>query len=259
MSEQSNSSLQLATDKINEGAFAEALDLARNVLVADPSNDEAKLIEAISLSQLGQTAMASEAFAAVIRMVPGNAKARFNAGVHEHNAGNNALARQLLTETLQIEPGHTGASALLNRMPAEAQVQVNSNYARQEGGPKPGIAFVEKLGSTWTSIGWVLGLLGASLFAYTVLVSGPLIMEIVQASMAGDQAKATELQTKAAGMSNPFITFGSYGLIAASIAYSVMDIIHRSGNFMWLIIQIPCSCCCSNFPVQLIYMAIGRK
>ncbi|HLO98306.1 MAG TPA: tetratricopeptide repeat protein [Fimbriimonas sp.] len=258
MSEQSNSSLQLATDKINEGAFAEALDLARNVLVADPSNDEAKLIEAISLSQLGQSAMASEAFAAVIRMVPGNAKARFNAGVHEHNAGNHTLARQLLTETLQIEPGHAGASALLNRMPAEAPA-VQSNYARPEGLPKPGIAFVEKLGPTWTTIGWVLGVVGAGLFAYTLFVQGPLIIESVQAGMANDQAKVKELQEKAMASANPLIQFGSYGVILMSIIYSVMDLIHRSGNFMWLIGQIPCACCCSNFPMQLIYMALGRK
>lgn len=258
MSEQSDSSLQQATDKINAGQFAEALDLARNALVADPSNDEAKLIEAISLSQLGQTSAASESFAAAIRMVPGNAKARYNAGVHEHNIGNYALARQLLTETIQIEPGHTGASALLNRMPAAEQAAVPSNYPHPQAPYQEpaGMPFITNMGSKWTTLGWILGVAGLVMLGLSILNVLPYINEYMSAMSSGDQARIQAVGQK---MSNPVLSIIGICVTILTIIYSVMDLIHRRGNFLWLIGLIPCACCFVGFPMQLIYMALGRR
>ena len=67
MSEDQISTIQQATDFVNAGKFEEALERSRAVLVTDPNSGDAKLIEAIALSQLGNSRDASEAFSAAIR------------------------------------------------------------------------------------------------------------------------------------------------------------------------------------------------
>jgi hypothetical protein len=39
----------------------------------------------------------------------------------------------------------------------------------------------------------------------------------------------------------------------------VLDLNHRKGNMLWLIMQIPCSCCGLGWLTLPIYLLFGRK
>jgi tetratricopeptide (TPR) repeat protein len=261
MSEDQNSSLQPATDLVNAGNFDGALETARGILITDPNNGDAKLIEAISLSQLKSPRDASEAFAAAIRLNPTSAKARFNAAVHEFNTGNVGQARTLANEALNIDPSHEGTKELITRMgPEQAQMQEGAMYPRENiAGFEPaheGIAMIKSMGPTWVIIGWALAILSAASFAYGLFGIFSHFGEIVTAVNTNDQGKIRDL-TK--GMSNPAMQILGYGLAAANMVWTIMDIIHRKGNFMWLIPHIPCSCCGFGFITQPLYLLLGRK
>ena len=265
MSEDPNSHLQQATDFVNAGNYNEALEMARAVMVGDPSNGDAKLIEAISLSQLGNSRDASEAFAAAIRLAPTNVKARFNAAVHEFNNGNVGEARVLANEALSLDPSHEGTKELMTRMGPETPVMANGvSYPRENmvdfQPPHEGISFIRKNSKVWTAIGWTIS--AASLFTFVLMWAMilPHVGEVMDATKNNDQ---TKIQALSKSFSSPLLTMSSYGFVALNLVYMIMDIIHRKGNFIWLIVHIPCSCvgACigGNFITLPIYMLFGRK
>ncbi len=259
MSEDQNSMLQQATDFINAGNFTEALERARNILITDPNNGDAKLIEAISLSQMNNSRDASEAFAAAIRLSPTNVKARFNAAVHEFNSGNVGQARTLAAEALNLDPNHEGTKELVSRMgPEQPQMQAGVSYPREAmAGFEPaneGIAFVKSLGSKWVMIGWLLAAVSAGLLALTIFGVASHWGEFMSASK--DQAKMQEVMQS---MQNPMMQILSYAVLGLNLVWTIMDIIHRKGNFLWLIAHIPCSCCGLSFITQSLYILLGRK
>jgi tetratricopeptide (TPR) repeat protein len=261
MSEEQNSMLSKATDFINAGNFNEALETSRGILVGDTNNGDAKLIEAISLSQLGNGRDASEAFAAAIRLSPTNVKARFNAAVHEFNSGNVGQARTLASEALNLDPTHDGTKELVTRMgPEQPYTPGGINYPREGvGGFEPaneGIPFVKSLGSAWVLIGWALAALSAASFAYGLIRLAQNWGDLMSAMTSNDQAK---IQQVTMAMSNPIMQILGYALIAFNMIWTIMDIIHRKGNFMWLIGHIPCTCVGLSFITQPLYILLGRK
>lgn len=251
--------LAQATDAINTGRFNDALNTARNVLVSDPENGEAKLIEAIALSQLGNRSDASEAFIQAIELNPDDAKVRFNAAVHEFNAGNAELARRYSSEALERDASHKGAKDLLARMPQTVDANGFSGYARESSaGFSPeaeGIPFVKNLGKKWLTIGWILSFVGLAFFVLTLLSTLPLIPEMMSAMSSGDQSKIQ----KVSGSQNPLIQILSYPIALSILIYMILDLIHRKGNMVWLVAHIPCSCCGLGFVTLPIYLLAGRK
>lgn len=253
--------LQQATDSINSGNFGEALEQARTILVGDPNNGDAKLIEAISLSRLNNSRDASEAFAAAIRMSPTSAKARFNAAVHEFNTGNAGQARILANEALNIEPDHEGTKTLLAQMgPEQPQYQGGVSYPREGAAgfepPNEGIAFIKNMGNTWVILGWALVVLSAASMAYSAVGIATNFPELMTAANSGDQTKIQAISQK---MSNPIMSILGYLVIALNLLWTIMDLVHRKGNFLWLIGHIPCSCCGLSFITQPLYILLGRK
>ena len=265
MSQDPNSHLQQATDFVNAGNYNEALERARAVLIGDPSNGDAKLIEAISLSQLGNSRDASESFAEAIRLAPTIVKARFNAAVHEFNTGNVGQARLLATEALNLDPKHEGTKELMERMGPEPQIMATGvSYPRENMADyQPayeGITFIRNNSKAWSAAGWIIS--AGSLLAFIALWATvvPHLSELLDAAQANDTGKTQALSRK---IGNPMVSIGVYGFVALNLIYMIMDIIHRKGNFVWLIVHIPCSCigvCVGgNFITLPIYMLFGRK
>ncbi len=261
MSEDQNSKIQQATDFVNTGKFSEALTAAREGLESDPHNGDAKLIEAISLSQLGQSRDASEAFSAAIRLAPTNVKARFNAAVHEFNMGNVGQARNLANEALNLDPDHEGTKTLLEKMgPDQVPLQGGSQYPREspEGfmPQNEGIAFVRNMGPSWVMIGWVLAICSAASIGYTAYNTVTHWSELMAAISSKDQA---QMQAITKAMQNPMMQIFAYAVLAGNMVWTIMDLIHRKGNFVWLIAHIPCTCLGLSFITQPLYILLGRK
>lgn len=260
MSEEQQSAIQQATDLVNAGNFSEALEKSRAILVTDPTNADAKLIEAISLSQLKNTRDASEAFAEAVRLAPGDARIRFNAAVHENNAGNADQARILAQEVLNADPNHQGAKDLLAQISQTTTAVPPGAYPREGAAgfepPHEGIGVVRSMGSAWLGIGIFLALASLCLMAWTLISVVPHISEIMKAGQSQDQARMNELM---AGLRNPVLTAFSWVVLGGNLIWTIMDIIHRRGNFLWLLPHIPCTCCGFGFLTQGLYILFGRK
>ena len=261
MSEDQNSALNRATDLINAGNFNEALEQSQTLLITDPTNGSAKLIEAIALSQLGNNRDASEAFSAAIQMSPTSVKPRFNAAVHEFNTGNVGQARLLANEALDLDPKHEGTKELIERMGPEQTLSSGAvSYPRESASEfEPayaGLEFVRRLGAGWVAIGWLLAITSAACFLYGLAVMLPHSGDIMSAFRAGDQAK---IQQIANSMQGPAIQILSWVLVLGNMVWTILDLIHRKGNFLWLIAHIPCTCCGFSFVTQPLYILFGRK
>lgn len=259
MSSDFQNELNQATDAINAGRFGDALNIARNILVTDPSQAQAKLIEAISLSQQGNRSDASEAFRRAVELNPGDAKTRFNAAVHEFNAGNADEAREYANAALAIEPSHKGSKELLERMPKTVGADGFSGYSRESSADyqpqAEGLPFIKKLGSKWTLIGWLLSGLGLTMFILSLISILPMVGEMTSAMSSGNQEQIAKMQSA----QNPVLTVLGYPVTFAILIYMILDLVHRKGNMLWLIAHIPCSCCGLGFVTLPIYLLTGRK
>jgi tetratricopeptide (TPR) repeat protein len=260
MSEDHNSPVQQATDLVNSGNYEEALEQSRALLVTNPNNADAKLIEAISLSALGNHRDASEAFSAAIQMAPTKAKPRFNAAVHEFNVGNVGPARLLANEALNLDPKHEGVARLLERIGPEPKMAPGLTYPREFAAdfevPNEGIPFIKRLGSGWVLIGWILSLLSAFSFFYGL---AGLLSHYSEISSAMQSADQSHIRTIAQSMQNPIMSGLGYILVGINLVWMIMDLIHRKGNFVWLLPHVPCSCVGFSFITMPIYILFGRK
>ncbi|MBI1334028.1 MAG: tetratricopeptide repeat protein [Armatimonadetes bacterium] len=265
MSEEQRSLIQRATDLVNSGKFSEALELSRSVLVTDPNSADAKLIEAISLSQLGNVSDATEAFSVAAALAPTDTRVRYNAAVHALNAKQFDLARSYAQEVLSMDPSHSGAQNVLSQLPAAPDFSTpTAAYPREPmEGFQPayeGIAFLRNKAPQWTAIGWGISALTFVFFIYFWATLFPHINELMKAAQENNPDATRDFAMK---VSNPVLSFGPYILVFANIIYMIMDIIHRKGSFLWLIGHIPCSCCGmflgGNFLTLPLYMALGRK
>jgi len=265
MSEEQQSSLEQATDLVNSGNYIEALERSRSILVTDPTNGDARLIEAISLSNLGNVSDASEAFASAMEMVPDNVRIRFNAAVHETNAGNAEQARSLAKSVLDSEPDHQGAKDLLARLDLTSGPQVApGSYPRQTAAsievPYEGIAFLRNHGPLWTAIGWAISALSILFFIYFWATMIPHLGDFSAAASSPDKDATKKLMASTA---TPLLMYAPLSLLLPNVIYMIMDIIHRKGSFTWLFAHIPCSCIGAlgggNCVILPIYMLLGRK
>lgn len=258
-----------ATDAVNQADFSKALELARAGLLRDPQNADLKLIEAISLSQLQNSSAASDAFREAIDLAPNDAKTRYNAAVHEFNLGNVDLARSLVDQALQLDPNHTGAKTLLERMPAPATATnfaappvagETANYPREAYGSmnptEESLPFIRQLGPKWTMIGVLLTIGGVILTVISIVMIAPVMSEFMAAMSSGDQAK---IQKMSEAMSNPILSILGYTVQIGTLLWVLLDLIHRRGNMVWLIAHIPCSCCGLGWITLPLYMGLGRK
>lgn len=280
--DQAKGFLDQATQSIQGGMFNQAIDLIDQAIAIDPNNAEAYLLRGVAMAQTNQPDGATESFQKAIMIQPTNAKAFFNLAVHQSRMGNKTQALDASREALRLDPAHAGARELIVQLeqelglertvdpmlkedvpPVQAGPQnpygAQNPYAQQPGaqyyrqGYAPSahsVAFVEKMGQTWTTIGWVLVGVWVVIFLISMITSGPQMIEAFQEAMRNPNAPRPVQQ------GNILVQILSWINALAALIWMIIDIADRRGNWLWLVLFI-CCCCCA--PIQAIYIAAGRR
>jgi tetratricopeptide (TPR) repeat protein len=121
-------------------------------------------------------------------------------------------------------------------------------------GPAHSIPLVESIGNAWIVIGWGLALLSLLSVIFYVLI----VVEVVRSGNFNDP-KALEAAMRANGGLMMATQVSYYGSLLGIIIWSIMDIIDRRGNFIWLIPNMICSCCGGGWITLPIYILAGRN
>jgi tetratricopeptide (TPR) repeat protein len=120
--------------------------------------------------------------------------------------------------------------------------------------PTHSLPLVENLGSAWLGIGWALAALSFAGFVVGVLVA---ISAMSGANLNDPDAIARAMEGQGAMLWVSRIT--GFGSLIGIMIWSIMDIIDRRGNFVWLIPNIICSCCGFGWVTLPIYILAGRN
>ncbi len=272
MSEQSRSFTQQATQALQDGNFTAALEFADQALALDPNDDDAFVLKGIALAQSNQPDAATQAFRGAISANPQNSKAYYNLATHLYQLNQRAEAMAMAQEALRLEPSHAAARELMTLLeqeqggsaqrpegPAATTQQVQSPYVRPgyDQAAPGAVAFVDKMGKTWTTIGWVLSLLSLGLFIWAMSTTVPIMMEAFQ-----NPENAKNLSEKMQASLGPMyyvLSILGWVVRVGSVGWSVMDLVNRRGNYVWLVGLIPCSCCGFEWLILPIYLLTGRK
>ena len=281
-----------ATDALNGGDAEAALAVADEIRAGEgPSADEA-LIRGIALSSLGRTAPASDAFAEAMRRAPESHKARFNAAVHEFNAGNARGAKEIAEAAALLDPQHGGTRDLLAKVeetlnptppPVEPAASLEGALplpASPAGAPatsaqyaayaRPGeiatgepenLPWIGRMGPAWTAIGIAVVAISFVAFIVTTVVSLRYMPSLGGAATAGEGFQAG-MKASMTAQKDPLYTLSAtVGLVAGvgTVLWTLLDIVRRRGNFAWLVGVIPLSCLSLGWIIAPFYMLFGRK
>ncbi len=261
------------------GHFAPALELTEQALALDQMSSEAHVLRGVALAQLNRPEEATQAFLAGVKFGPQNAKAFFNLAVHHHQQGQRALSEEMARETLRINPDHSGAKSLLvandSGNGSESQLSLEKPPVISGMEPPPptiaepmqsasyrsgydasnenSLQFAKKMGKGWVAIGVSLALLS--------LIAGLANWLIRLQAMAAIGANFSDQS----GLGNLFPTSSSWISVVAtvvgltSLVWMILDLIHRRGNWLWMLPYVICCCCGFGGICQLIYVWQGRK
>lgn len=280
--EQAKAFIEQATQSIQSGQFSQALELADQAIALTPDDSEAQILRGIALSQTQRPDEASEAFRRAITLSPYNAKAYFNLAVHLYGTGQKIEALEMAREAASIDVKHGGARELATRIesemhdPSKEQTMAHSDplpsesggtapkltatapssYPRPDYGPVHSVALVEKLGSKWATVGWVLILVSLAIFVGLTTYMVPLFMQ------AGSPQNFQEAMTQAQANQPAWVQMvGLLGWLnrALLLTWMIMDIMDRKSNWLWLVPMVPCCCCGLEWLAPAIYMVAARK
>lgn len=249
-----------ATDALNGGRPADALAIADEIRRSvGPAADEA-LIRGIALSQTGQTAAAGDAFAEAIRQAPSSHKARFNAAIHEFNAGNISGATELARAAAALDPEHGGTRELLARI-EEASPTPPPRVASAAAAPIEALAWVGRLGSVWLAIALVLFGVGLAATALQFYITSEL-MPRGAAQKGLSDVMATSMKLAELARRHPLAGLAQglwFVALFGTIGWTILDLFRRMGNLMWLAAVIPLSCLGLPWLGLMIYLLFGRR
>ncbi|MCO5295327.1 MAG: tetratricopeptide repeat protein [Fimbriimonadaceae bacterium] len=280
--EQAKAFIEQATQSIQSGQFAQALELADQAIALTPDDSEAQILRGIALSQTQRPDEATEAFRKAISLSPYNAKAYFNLAVHLYGTGQKVEALEMAREAASIDVKHAGARELAARIEAETmapsteQTMAHSDpppgsigaagpgpeaprpaaYPRPEYQPVHSVALVEKMGSNWGTVGWILILISLVIFVGLTAYMVPLFMQ------AGNPQNFQEAMKQAQANQPAWVQLvGLFGWLnrALLLGWMIMDIMDRRANWLWLVPMVPCCCCGLEWLAPTIYRLAGRK
>lgn len=266
--EQAKQFIEQATQSLQGGQFAQALELANQAVELAPENSEAHLLRAIALSQSNQPQAATDAFRQSISLNPEVAKTYFNFAVHLYSQGQKVEALSMANEAARLEPSHAGARDLILRIESESGLQAPSTpvqsgapqtYASpQESGVRPGyeapehsIKFVENMGGGWLTIAWVLSFIDLAVLAFSMLTVIPLFQKY--------QGDPTGMQAAMQHAIPVGLTVISWVGKGGMLGWLIVDMLDRRGNWLWVIPQVLCGFCGCGFITLPIYLLAGRK
>lgn len=251
--------VEQATDALNSGRFEDALNEALGVLVLEPDHADATLLQAIALSQLGRTQEASAAFVRSVTLAPASAKARYNAAVHEYNAGNRDVALRLTNDALIIEPSHASARDLQSRISNDGSYPKLETPAAQVVVPS-GPNFIDKLGQAWVGIGFALAVVNAATYlGQSAMMSGSKAYRELQG---GEIKELSEMIAKFSSITQEVPALVPVGILdlflrLAILVFVVLDLNHRRGNYVWLVPLIVTGCCGFSWVVLPMYLVFA--
>lgn len=121
-------------------------------------------------------------------------------------------------------------------------------------GPEHTIPLVENMGKAWVGIGWFMALFSLVATVGFILI----IMAMVGTGNFNDPTGLEAAMQKETGLML-LVNVSYYGSLLGTLIWSIMDIIDRRGNFVWLIPNIICSCCGFGWITLPIYILAGRN
>lgn len=121
-------------------------------------------------------------------------------------------------------------------------------------GPEHTIPLVENMGKAWVGIGWFMALLSLVAIIGFVLI----MVAVIQSGNFEDPNALEAAMQKETGLML-LVNISYYGSLLGILIWSIMDIIDRRGNFVWLIPNIICSCCGFGWLTLPIYILAGRN
>jgi len=294
--EQIRQFIDQATQSIQSGQFDQALQLIEQALALDPNNAEAYVLKGIGLSQTGQPAAATEALKRAVDLDPNNAKAEYNLAVHLYSQGLKTEALNAARQASVLDASHAAARQLVSTIETELGIGARpttpfsndpiaeappTNVApppMEQPGPTPfaqasqpqyvnpymkdpyasqehSIPFIGNMGGAWTAIGWflaALNLVGGLILVYMVIQTMPHVNPNNP-----DEAQQFILRTFG-GLVN-LVRICGFGGMFGIIAWTIIDVIDRRSNPVWLIPGVVCSCCQFGWLALPIYILAGRN
>lgn len=143
----------------------------------------------------------------------------------------------------------------LTNMPPQRPGAPQNPYAKSAyEGPEHTIPFVENMGKAWVVIGWLMALLSLVGTVGFILI----IVAMVNSGNFNDPTGLEAAMQKETGLML-LVNISYYGSLLGTLIWSIMDIIDRRGNFVWLIPNIICSCCSFGWITLPIYILAGRN
>ena len=275
--EQAAEFIKQAGDAIGSGQFSEALDALDKALGFTPDSADAHGMRGIALSQLQRPEEATSAFRRAISISPNNPKVYFNLAVHLYGQDQKVEAMEMAKEATRLDFSHTGAKDLIARIesdmngpsvdgvrPMGAPPAAEVGSAPTVAYPRPGydeeavhsVALVEKLGTKWVPLGWLLIVVAMVVFGVIWSQTLPMIT-----SMIGNPNAAEEMQKMQAQMPSYMQIIGILGWLnrALILTWMIMDILDRRASFFWLITVVPCCSCGLEWVGPIAYILFGRK
>jgi tetratricopeptide (TPR) repeat protein len=281
--------IEQATQAVQAGQFENAVQLVDRSIALNPSDPDAHILKGVALSRLGRNEEATAELRSAIQLAPSSSKAFYNLSVHYYGIGEMDRALEMSREAVRLDPGHGPARELITRIegetgaahtqqvaPPPGQEQAMQQGVPQQYGapPQPGyyyrpgydegvagpahsLAWVEKMGKTWTTAGIVVGLLQGVLWVGT-LFSIPKMIQYFQDVMAHPKAKPPPLDLGL--MSTPGIQILGVLLTVMILVWTICDLLDRRGNWLWILPLVVGYCCVGmHWIVYMIYIFAGRK
>lgn len=292
MAEDAPQMIEQATQAVQSARYEDALALLDRALASDPDSSEICVLRGVSLSRLGRTDEATQAFETAISLAPHAARSYYNFAVHLYPI-DKVRALEMAREAVRLQRDHGAAADLVARLeretgalhepppistpfssPAGDQPQVppesapggesafsapptagyyRGSYQDAEQ-PLHSIRFIEKMGFGWDIVGWLLTLLEAGSFVYSIL-EVPKIWAQVSNGMNPNNPFGSGQQV----LGNPVLTSITLLITGLIMLWLILDISDRRGNWTWLVPFFLACCCGTHWIVTAIYLFSGRR
>jgi tetratricopeptide (TPR) repeat protein len=267
-----------ATQSLSSGKMLEALDFAQQAVALDQNNGEAYMLTAIALSQLSRAEEADQAFSKAVELAPNNPKVYYNLAVHQYGIGKKREALQSATRVIELDPTHASARDLVSRL--ETELGIGQSIAPPETpstfnavppmrpvmhyqqGFEPSahaLAFVEKFGSNWDLIGWLIIGVRGLVTILNLFISVPKMMEMI--SDPNRMMKPQQTNPFMLGTTEPLqlvLSLFGWVLWLLLLLWVIFEFIDKRSNWVWIVPFVVCCCCGLEWIAVAIYIFYGR-
>jgi len=252
------------------GKPAEATDSFNKAIILDPNSAKAHFNLAVHQYSQGLKREALESAKAASALDGAHTGARQMISTIEKELGmGEAISGPNINDPLS--PSQAPPVGAMSSNPYDSPRQVGQPAGPHVGGhiptptenpymkqpysqPAHSIPFVENLGGAWVGIGWGLAVLSFIGFAVAIVA---VFSALGGANFSDPEAVNRAMESKSGLMWISRIA--GFGSLIGILIWSIMDIIDRRGNFVWLIPNIICSCCGFGWITLPIYILAGRN